>query len=39
VVKIKPRSLKTLKRAIEKAAKIINEQMQIKDLPFRNIEF
>lgn len=39
LVKIKPRSLKTLKKAIEKAAKIIDEQMHIRDLPFRNIEY
>jgi hypothetical protein len=39
VVKIKCRTLKTLKKAIEKAAKIIGDQKQIKNLPFRNIEY
>ena len=39
VAKIKCRTLKKLKKAIEKAAKIIDEQRQVKDLPFRNVEF
>lgn len=39
VTKIKCRTLKRLKKAIEKAAKIINDQRQIKDLPFRNVEY
>ena len=39
LLKKKCYSLKTLKKAIEKCAEIIDEQMHIKDLPFRNVEY